>query len=264
MAITIQHVLDKLMEPVSEIPNTVDTLKSGNPNMEVKGIATTFMATQEVIQQAIDLGTNLLITHEGLFYSHIDNMEILENNQVYMEKRRLIDESGIAIYRFHDYLHRYQPDGIMDGLIEALGWKSYVEKIQPASTLVKVPPMTVNEIAEYVKEKLGIEYVRTVGDLSGICTRIGLLAGYRGGGVLSIPLFEQENLDLIISGEGPEWEAPEFVRDAVYQGKEKALLVLGHAESEVPGMKSLAEWIQTIFPEIPVHFISEKPLFQVV
>jgi putative NIF3 family GTP cyclohydrolase 1 type 2 len=264
MAITIQHVLDKLMEPVNEIPNTVDTLKSGNPNMEVKGIAITFMATQEVIQQAIDLGANLLITHEGLFYSHIDNLEILESNHVYMEKRRLINESGIAIYRFHDYFHRYQPDGIMVGLIEALGWESYVEKIQPTSTTVKIQPTPVREIAEYVKEKLGIEFVRTVGDLSGICTRIGLLAGYRGGGTLSIPLFEKENLDLIISGEGPEWETPEFVRDAVYQGKQKALMVLGHAESEVPGMKYLAEKIQATFSTIPVHYISERPLFQVV
>ncbi|MCM3724863.1 Nif3-like dinuclear metal center hexameric protein [Neobacillus cucumis] len=264
MTITVQAVLDKLMEPVNKIPNTVDTLKFGDPNMVVKGIAITFMATQKVIERAINLGANLLITHEGLFYSHIDHIEIVEESPVYLEKRRLIKESGIAIYRFHDYIHRYQPDGIMVGLIEALGWKTYVEKNQPTSTIVKIPSMSLREIAEYVKGKLGIEFVRTVGNLDGTCTRIGLLAGYRGGGSLSIPLFEKEKLDLIISGEGPEWETPEFIRDAVYQGKQKALMVLGHAESEAPGMKYLAEWIETIFPGIPVHFIPEKPIFQVV
>ena len=264
MTLTVQNVLDRLMEPVDQIQNTVDTLKYGHPDMEVKGIATTFMATQQVIERAFHLGVNLLITHEGLFYSHTDNQELLKENTVYSEKNRIIRESGLAIYRFHDYVHRYQPDGIMAGLIEALEWKTFIEKETPTSTIVKIPPMSVREIAEYVKDKLGIQFVRTVGEIADTCTRIGLLAGYRGGGTLSIPLFEKEDLDLIISGEGPEWETPEFVRDAVYQGKRKALIVLGHAESEAPGMKYLAEWIQSEFPAIPVHYISEKPLFKVV
>ncbi|MBA4493477.1 Nif3-like dinuclear metal center hexameric protein [Paenactinomyces guangxiensis] len=264
MAITVQNILDKLMEPVGKIPNTVDTLKSGDPNMEVKGITTSFMPTHYVIHQSIKMGANLLITHEGLFYSHMDNTETLKSDPVYNEKRRLIDESGIAIYRFHDYWHRYQPDGIMVGLIQALGWQPYVDENQPAATILTVPVMTVREIAEYVKNRLGIKFVRVTGDLSTPCTRIGLLAGYRGGGDLSIPLFEKENLDLIISGEGPEWETPEYVRDAVYQGKQKAFIVLGHAESEEPGMKYLSEWMKTIFPSIPIHFVPEKQTFQVI
>lgn len=264
MEITIQHVIDKLMEPVGKLPNTVDTLKSGDSSMEVKGIVTTFMATHQVIQQAMDIGANLIITHEGLFYSHHDTTEYLESDPVYSEKRRLIEESGIAIYRFHDYWHRYQPDGIMVGLLQALGWEAFVSENQPAATILTIPSMTVREIAEYVKNKLGIRYVRVAGDLSSTCTRIGLLAGYRGGGALSIPLFEQEKLDLIISGEGPEWETPEYVRDATNQGKQKGLIVLGHAESEEPGMKYLAEWMKSMFPSIPIHFIPEKPSFQVI
>lgn len=124
--------------------------------------------------------------------------------------------------------------------------------------------MTVKEIAEYVKRKLGIGFVRIAGDVTLNCTRIGLLAGYRGGGALSIPLFEKENLDLIISGEGPEWETPEYVRDAVYQGKQKALMVIGHAESEEPGMKYLSEWLKPIFPEIPIRFIPEKGIYRIL
>jgi putative NIF3 family GTP cyclohydrolase 1 type 2 len=152
----------------------------------------------------------------------------------------------------------------MAGLVQALGWQSYVEENQPAATILTIPAMTAKETAEYVKSRLGIHFVRTAGDLSATCTRVGLLAGYRGGGALSIPLFEKENLDLIISGEGPEWETPEYVRDAEYQGKNKALIVLGHAESEEPGMKYLAEWMRSIFPAIPVHFIPEKQVFQII
>ncbi|AEH48178.1 MULTISPECIES: Nif3-like dinuclear metal center hexameric protein [Parageobacillus] len=264
MAITVQDVLDQLMASVGKIPNTVDTLKYGDPNMGVKGIAISFMPTYHVIQQAVSMGANLLITHEGLFYSHTDNTETLKNDPVYQEKFRLIYESGIAIYRFHDYWHRYQPDGIMVGLVHALGWEPYVSEHQPAATILTVPSMTAREIAEYVKRRLDIPFVRVSGDLSTQCARIGLLAGYRGRGALSIPLFEKESLDLIIYGEGPEWETPEYVRDAVCQGKQKALIVLGHAESEEPGMKYLAEWLKTIFFNIPIYFIPEKPIFHVI
>lgn len=264
MTTAIQDVLDNLVEPVERIKNTVDTLKFGNPDTEIKGIATTFMATHHVLQQAIALGTNLLITHEGTFYSHLDRTASLEYDPVYREKRRLIDESGMAIFRFHDYWHRYRPDGIMAGLVQILGWEPYVDKHHATATTLTIPAMTSREVAEYVKRKLGIPFVRVVGGYSTTCKRVGLLVGYRGGGSTAIPLFERENLDLIISGEGPEWETPEYVRDAVHQGRRKALIVLGHAESEEPGMRYLAEIIKLKFPGFPVHFISDKPSFQVI
>ncbi|MCG5026939.1 Nif3-like dinuclear metal center hexameric protein, partial [Anoxybacillus flavithermus] len=111
---------------------------------------------------------------------------------------------------------------------------------------------------------LRLPFVRISGDLSAPCIRIGILVGYRGNGALSIPLFEQENLDAIIYGEGPEWETPEYIRDAVYQGRQKALIVLGHAESEEPGMRHLAEWLGSQFPYIPIYFIPETSIFQVI
>ncbi len=264
MTLTVQEIVDRLMVPIGKLPNTVDSLKSGDPYMEVTGITTSFMPTQHIIQQSIRMGANLLITHEGLYYNHMDYTDTLEQDNVYREKSRLIKESGIAIFRFHDYWHRYQPDGIMAGLVHVLGWEPYVEENQPAATILTIPSMTVKEIAEHVKRQLGIGFVRTVGNINSTCTHIGLLAGYRGGGALSIPLFEKENLDLIIYGEGPEWETPEYVRDAMYQGKNKSLIVLGHAESEEPGMKYLAQQIKKIYPHIPVHFIPESPLFQVI
>ncbi|MDQ0191675.1 Nif3-like dinuclear metal center hexameric protein [Paenibacillus wynnii] len=264
MTTLINDVLIKLMEPVGPLATTVDGLISGDLSSEVKGIITAFMATQDVIEQAIALGANLLITHEGTFYSHQDIKDTLLDDPVYQVKQKLIDESGIAIYRFHDHMHRYQPDGIMAGLIKELGWEPYVNEHQPAATMVTIPAMTVKEIGEYIKQKLGISFVRIIGDLSMTCTHIGLLAGYRGGGTLCIPLFEKENLDLIISGEGPEWETPEYVRDAYHQGKQKALIILGHAQSEEPGMKHLAKYLEASFPMIPVHFVSGKHSFHLV
>jgi putative NIF3 family GTP cyclohydrolase 1 type 2 len=266
MGITVQDVVKRLTDPVETVEDTVDTLKFGSLNTEVSGIAVTFMPTYTSVQTSIELGANLLIAHEGIFFSHRDEAALGESpgNQVYTEKYDLINESGLAIYRFHDYWHRYQPDGIMTGLVQSLEWDPYVTKHQAAATVLTIPPMTVTEIAQYVKDKLNIEFVRCTGDLSMSCTRVGVLVGYRGGGSQAIPLSEQHDLDLVIYGEGPEWETPEYIRDSVAQGKQRSLIVLGHAESEQPGMKYLADVIAEMFPAVPVHFIPNEPCFKVL
>ena len=42
---------------------------------------------------------------------------------------------------------------------------------------------------------------------------------------------------MLVAGETREWETVEFTRDAVAAGKRKALILLGHANSEEAGMK---------------------------
>ena len=52
---------------------TVDTIKAGDPETPVTGIATTVMATYDVLERAAASGHNLIITHEPTFYSHQDS-----------------------------------------------------------------------------------------------------------------------------------------------------------------------------------------------
>jgi putative NIF3 family GTP cyclohydrolase 1 type 2 len=263
--IKIQDVIDELTAPVDSIASDIDTLKFGDPLAEIKGIAVTFMATQQVLEEAVKLGANFIITHEGTFFSHHDHTEKLQmNNQVFAAKKRFIEDNGLAVYRFHDYWHRYQPDGIMEGLIEALAWQNHLKEYLPSAALVTIPAMKLEELISYIKKQLGISYIRAVGDLSMNCSRIALLAGYRGGAENAIPLFAKHHVDVILYGEGPEWETPEYVRDAVFIGKSHALVVLGHLESEQPGMKLLAERLSIRYPHIPVHFVPVDPVFQVL
>ncbi|RKP51598.1 transcriptional regulator [Cohnella endophytica] len=265
MPILVQDVIDMLTAPVeTTVPDSVDQLIHGDPHAVVRGIAVTFMATQQALEQASRLGANLIISHEGLFYRHRHSTPILVEEPVYAAKKRFIEERDLAVYRFHDGVHRYRPDGIMEGLIRQLGWESFVNEHLSAASIVHLPRSTAGEIAAHVKQSLGIGCLRTVGDLTTACERVGLLAGCRGGGDLAIPLFEKHKLDLILYGEGPEWETPEYVRDAVGMGQGKALLVLGHLESEQPGMKLFADRLRGMLPDVPVFFIPVNPVFQVV
>ncbi|TCN28100.1 Nif3-like dinuclear metal center hexameric protein [Mesobacillus foraminis] len=261
---TINDVIKQLTKPAGELETSVDSLLFGEPNTEVKGIVISFIATQYVIERAKELGANLIITHENPFYSHQGAISHIQNDPVYQAKRRLIEQEGMAIFRFHDHIHKYRPDGIMAGLIAQLGWDAFIEENAAAFSIVHIPSATVPELASLIKKKLEIPFVRVAGDISATCSRIGLLAGYRGGGQTAIPLFEGKGVDLIIAGEGPEWETPEYVRDSAYQGNHKAMIFLGHAPSEEPGMQLLAEQVRTTFANTPVHYIKSGNLFQIM
>jgi hypothetical protein len=64
----------------------------------------------------------------------------------------------------------------------------------------------------------------------------------------------------LIVGEVSEWETAEYIRDANLLGSKIALIVLGHALSEEPGMEWLVEWLQ---PKLPgtkiIHIPSGNP-----
>ncbi|WP_339822056.1 Nif3-like dinuclear metal center hexameric protein [Paenibacillus sp. FSL R7-0216] len=254
----IQDILDRLM-PAESIEQTVDGLVIGRPDEEVRGIAVTFMATQAAIEQAVSLGANLLISHEGVFYSHRSDGNTLKEDPVVWHKKHRLEELGLAVLRYHDGIHRETPDGITSGLIEELDWQDAVCEYQPASAVLELQAATLEEVARLLKVKLNLPYVRFTGDPEMLCRKVGVLVGYRGGGELAIPLLRE--VDLIIAGEGPEWETPEYVRDAVYQGRCKAIIFLGHGPSETPGMKRLARVLRVAFPSLPVHVIENEPLF---
>ncbi|MGO4729445.1 Nif3-like dinuclear metal center hexameric protein [Paenibacillus sp. 2KB_22] len=265
MDLTVQDVVLHLLDNIELPENTVDQLITGSLDCKVTGIIIAFMPTQYVIEQAIQQGANLIIAHESPFYNHHSHTDWLVNDSVYTDKRTLIDEAGISIYRCHDIIHRFQPDGITEGLIQALGWSSYVEQRLPEADILSFSEgRTVQAIAHHVKSCLGIDYVRVAGNPEIVCRHAAVLVGFRGNGPVTIPLIHNKQLDLVIAGEGFEWETPEYIRDAVQQGKSKALIMMGHAESEAPGMNLLADRLAGRFPQLPVRFVGEKPLYTII
>ncbi|OUM97152.1 MAG: transcriptional regulator [Thermobacillus sp. ZCTH02-B1] len=262
MRTTIRDVIAAVTGPAGPVGQTVDGLLSGDPDDEVKGIVTAFMPSQRVLEEARASGANLVIAHEGPFYSHhLSFAKTIADDPVYRAKSGFIRESGLAVYRLHDHIHRYSPDGIAEGLLEALGWTHDRVRHEPEAAIIEREPTTVRAVAGELKLRLGLRFVRVAGDPDAPCRRIGLLVGYRGGGANAIPLFGREGVDLVICGEGPEWEAPEYARDAARQGRAKALIAIGHGESERPGMRLLARRLAALFPHIPVRAADEEPVF---
>lgn len=242
---------------------TCDLLIAGNENMEVTKIVTTFMATVEVIEKTIEAGANFIITHEPTWFTGKDSIEWLGDDPVYIEKKKLIDDYGIAIWRFHDHMHMGNEDLIYRGYDMETNWGEYkIQNPDPYEhfgACYRIPLTTLEELCRYFKEILGMKVIQIVGNPKMKVERVSVLVGggSLGLGVEELPMkiMKQNNLDLLICGDITEWTISAYVRDAAAMGMNKGMLVLGHERSEEMGMKHLGSWMKDITGDIEVLFI---------
>ena len=251
---TARQVIERIQKNVG-VPwhtETVDTVKAGNPETPVTGIATTFAATLDVLQRAAAAGKNLIIAHEPTFYNHLDKTSDLSGDPVLAAKQAFIQQHNMVVMRFHDHWHARRPDGIQTGMIAALGWEKF--RTPDNDHLFVFSATTLDRFAAGLKDRLKIRTLRVVGDPRMKLTRAALLPG-AAGSIQQIRTLERDDVDVLVVGESREWETVEYTRDAVTAGKHKALILLGHVPSEEAGMRECASWLKTLFPGLPVEYV---------
>jgi putative NIF3 family GTP cyclohydrolase 1 type 2 len=240
---------------------TVDRIVAGDANTPVHGIATTMMATLEVIERAVAAGNNLIVSHEPTFYSHLDTTAELEGDPTYEFKRRYLAEHGVAVFRFHDHWHRMSPDGINAGMTRELGWeKNATEK---DSHEFVFPQMSLQTLVNTMAERLYAQSMRIVGDPALDVRRVMANWGYASLMPKTIKVAARPDIDVVICGETREWELVEYVQDQIASGAKKALIVINHVASEQAGMRYCADWLKPIVPEVPVTFMASREPFWV-
>lgn len=261
---TAREVIAKIVAAngAAPVPNTVDTIKGGDPETRVTGIATTFMDSLDVLRQAVAHGDNLVITHEPTFYNHVDDLAALPNDPVVAEKLKYITDHHLVVWRFHDGWHRHVPDGIMTGMIDELGLRSAQQGVD--SHLFVLPqPMTVRALATMLQQKTGAIAVRVVGDPAMQVTKLALMPG-AAGLQRQVQMLEDPAVQVLIVGEATEWEAIPYARDAAAEGRSKALILLGHDASEEAGMRYCAEWLHGVLPGMRIDFLPSGEAFSAV
>ena len=258
--ITAGQVIERIKANVG-IPwraQTVDNIIAGTPDIPVKGIATTMMATLDVIQRAAAKDKNMLITHESTFYSHQDQTDQLLQDPTFRFKRDFLTRHDMVVFHFHDHWHGRRPDGIATGMIRALGWE---KNVNPQNyRMFTFPKTPLADFAKEIASKLKIRTIRVVGDPKLPVERVMTSWGYVSQ-MPGIPFFAEPDIDVLIVGETREWELVEYVEDAITSGKKKGLIVLGHVVSEQAGMEYCAEWLRGFIKEVPIEFIATAEPF---
>ncbi|ACV58942.1 Nif3-like dinuclear metal center hexameric protein [Alicyclobacillus acidocaldarius] len=234
------------MMPCDDEAISVDGLVCGDAEAPVRAVGVTFVASMSVVEAARAKGIGLLLSHEGAFFRHQGDAPA--NDAVASQKKRRLLDLGVAVYRLHDRPHRTAPDWIAEGLAEALGWAADVRLrlAAPCDVPVVVWPegRRLDDVMRDVCARLGVPRVRISGRAD-VVRRAALLPGYRGTGDLVAHVFRETGADVVLAGEGPEWEAMEYARDAAAMGFSRAVLWLGHQVSESPGMRRIADALRS-------------------
>ncbi len=243
-------IINELKSGASVCAPTCDTIKFGSPDKEVLRLGVCMMPTVEVLREAQAWQTDLLIVHEPMFYEHMENYD---ENEVVRAKIELAQNSGMTIFRYHDYLHLRDNDIISNSPIEALGLDCDIE--QSGSLVCRIvtlkEPITATDLAKRIEEKLGIERVRIVGERNKKSTKIATCFGSIG----NIKSYvARDDVEIVLNGELCEWADVEFTRDACALGMNKTLIILGHVCSERDGMKFLANELKAKYPKISVRY----------
>lgn len=248
----VKDVIDKIKANVTCKWNdvTVDNIKAGDEQAKVTGIATTFMATLAVLQKAKAAGCNFVISHEPTFYNHNDDLSLHKGDPVQEAKLKFIKDNNMVVWRFHDHLHQTNPDQVYEGVLAKLDWK----KFPLDNHLLSVPAKSLKEIVSEIEQKLNARTVRIVGNPKMSISKIGLALG-ASGSASHFKLLSNPDCELLIVGESNEWETVPYVQDAITLGQKKALIVLGHADSEEAGMDYTRVWLQKFYPDVKIKFI---------
>ncbi len=235
----------KAIELIEELKNgafelngrTCDTVKAGKPEKEIGKVAISMFATVDIIKQVKEWGADMLIVHEPTYYDHFEEML---SNPVTEAKKKLIEDSGIVLFRYHDFMHHREIDQIPEGEVHYLGLKGRLENTPySASYLYHLEkPITTLELARLMEKELNIKRVKIAGERNKKSTHIALCFGTPGG---VYDLLRDESVEIVLTGEICEWMLGEYARDASALGFNKSIIVMGHIGSERDGMRLLAE-----------------------
>jgi putative NIF3 family GTP cyclohydrolase 1 type 2 len=240
--------------------STRDRFKAGNPDVAVKGIATTMMTTFDMLKRANAAGLNMVITHEDTFWNDPDDTKNLTENPLFKLKTDYILKNDMVVWRDHDNMHASTPDYTVVGELRSAGippGPAGSEHVSMRPGILTIPETTFGEFAARVKRSSGARALRCVGDPNAKVSKILVGPGY------ATPRMTP-GVDVVIGGEQQEadgaFDNVEYVMDAVSLGMPKGVILLGHVISEQAGMEDFGNWLRTFLPDVPIRFVpAEEP-----
>lgn len=247
----------------------LDGFKAGEPQTAVRGIATTAMATMEVLRQLSKTGLNLVVTHEPTFFGIRDGVPppapppggrgggfggggLAADDPVLKAKREFIEKNSMVVFRLRDHWQARKENDRVVGLADSLGWS---KRMVPGETMMfDIASATAEETVALIRKKLNLRGgLRAVGDPKAKVRRVMIYPGMMTPDIM-LKYFGQ--VDLLLAGEVREWECTTYAGDMNSAGEKRSLVTIGRVASEDPGMRVCATWLKTFVRGVPIRWIS--------
>ena len=236
----------------------VDTFKAGDPGTEVRGIAVAWMSYTWALQKALTLGCNLFVTHEPTFYDHLDaNQEACSLPGV-AAKREFIETSRLVVLRCHDLWDLLPQAGITDSWGRFLGLGSAVQKARylRAYEIEEQPAAQFGATLAQRLAPLGQPGIQLLGPADKAITRVGT-----GTGAITpvLKMLLELEVDAVIATD----DGIDYWRDgALAIDLGIPIFVVNHPVSELAGVETLASHLRASFPDVAVHHIPQRCMYQ--
>lgn len=214
----------------------------GDPDRQVCVAAVALDATMQTVAAAKEIGAQLLLTHHPVIFSPMK--KITAGSPVYE-----LLTNGISAVSTHTCWDSAQ-GGVNDVLAEKLGLKN-VKPLESAETKIpmmrigEVEPMSGEELAELVKEKLGCH--PRLADAGKTIATVAVC----GGSASSLVYETIGKADAFITG---DLSHHVFI-DAVQGGM--TVIAAGHFETEAPSMLPFAKLLRKKFPSVRFEAVSQ-------
>lgn len=240
MTVTVNDII-KLVEELVPVSLAEDWdnvgLIIGRSNAPVKKILLALDITKEVVQQAVDMKCNLIITHHPAIFKGIKNV----TDKNWQEELLLtLIENKIAVYSAHTNL-----DSAARGVNGVLAKKLKLEDrdiLDEESGIGRIGTVTessLDEFAEFVKETLKADYV-VVANAGKNVSKVAVCGG-SGSDFIDIAL--AKGADTLVTGDIKYHEA----QKAVFSGLN--IIDAGHQATELPVLETLADTLSLRFTE---------------
>ena len=228
---------------------TADVFLHGDPEAEVKGIATAWIPTDDAIREAHGKGLNLFITHEfGFLAGYAGTRKGDELNQ---KKQELLDKCGIILLRCHDTWDRMPEYGIPDAWASFLGFETESRPVEAFYKICIVDSLPLEQVADRILSKvrpLGQDTVLVMGDGSRRIRRLAVGTG----AITHLPTMADLGADAIVASD----DGCNFPTRVLWASdSDTPLLLVGHGTAEKPGMQAMARYLSKTFPEIPAGYV---------
>jgi putative NIF3 family GTP cyclohydrolase 1 type 2 len=237
-------------------------LLAGNPGDEVRRIAVCQSPSIGVLRAAAAQPGTLVVSREHPFYLHdqsawslgVDTDLTKSNDPVVLGKRKIIADSGVAIYRLSSIWDNARPKAQAGALAKAFGW-SVGESGSGRKVVCDIAPVALDPLARFIRDRLSAGHVRIMGSSDSVIGRVALMPEF-------ISLSEARELlaltravDAIVCGETCEWEAAVYLKDSLSISRSAASVIFaGTQPTQEPGVRAMYEWLQKRLQGVPTTY----------
>ena len=231
----------------------------GRDDKEVKRIYIALDATDEVIDEAVRTGADMLITHHPMIFSPIKRihnldfvgeriLKLIQNDISYYAMHTNYDVLGMA--ELSEEILQLKETEVLDVTGEFFGISQGIGRVGLLEST-----MSLRSFCDYVKEKLVLSNIKVFGDLDKEIKKVAISPG---SGKSEIAVALKHNVDVLVTGDIGHHEG----LDAMEQGL--AIIDAGHYGTEYIFVDDMKKYLSQRCPGVEI--ITEPVLhpFQVV